>query len=152
MRAFIVMKLCEPMRSRRLPSLFRRKTPCLLEELKKADWRPSPKTDADEQCEFPYQPEGWGQAYRFIALRYQKKDETRKEQYQLFETPEYVYRAFVTDMKEAIYVLVWVYDQRAGAENLIKEANNDAGLAAHPSREWAANCSGLGVAANAKLR
>jgi Transposase DDE domain group 1 len=117
-----------------------RKTPRLLEELKKADWRPSPKTDADEQCEFPYQPEGWGQAYRFIALRYQKKGETRKEQYQLFETPEYVYRAFVTDMKEAIYVLVWVYDQRAGAENLIKEANNDAGLAAHPSREWAANC------------
>jgi Transposase DDE domain group 1 len=32
------------------------------------------------------------------------------------------------------------YDQRAGAENLIKEANNDAGLAAHPSGQWAANC------------
>lgn len=27
-----------------------------------------------------------------------------------------------------------------GAENLIQEANNDAGLAAHPSRQWAANC------------
>src|SRR2546425_11080601 len=26
------------------------------------------------------------------------------------------------------------------AENLIKEANNDAGLAAHPSRRWAMNC------------
>jgi len=33
-----------------------------------------------------------------------------------------------------------VYNQRAGAENLIKEANNDAGLAAHPSEQWAANC------------
>jgi hypothetical protein len=43
-------------------------------------------------------------------------------------------------MKEAIDLLVWVYNQRAGAENLIKEANNDAGLAAHPSRQWAANC------------
>src|SRR6266853_1199213 len=31
-------------------------------------------------------------------------------------------------------------NQRAGAENLIKEANNDAGLAAHPSRRWATNC------------
>jgi Transposase DDE domain group 1 len=78
---------------------------------------------------------------RFIALRYEKKDDTPKEQYQLFETPEYIYRVFVTNMKEPIYLLVWVYNQRAGAENLIKEANNDAGLAAHPSRQWAANCA-----------
>ena len=117
-----------------------RKTPRLLEELEKAGWRPSPKTDADEQCEFRYQPEGWGKAYRFIALRYEKKDEAPKEQYQLLETAEYIYRVFVTDMKDEIDLLVWHYDQRAGAENLIKEANNDAGLAAHPSRQWAANC------------
>jgi hypothetical protein len=32
------------------------------------------------------------------------------------------------------------HSQRAGAENLIKEANNDAGLAAHPPRRWATNC------------
>jgi hypothetical protein len=32
-----------------------------------------------------------------------------------------------------------VYNQRAGAENLIKEANNDAGLAAHPSRRFDVN-------------
>jgi Transposase DDE domain group 1 len=117
-----------------------RKTSRLLEELKKADWRLSPKTDADEQCEFKYQPEGWAKAHRFIALRYQKRDEAPKEQYQLWETPEYIYRVFVTDMKDAIELLVWVYNQRAGAENLIKEANNDAGLAAHPSHQWAANC------------
>jgi hypothetical protein len=117
-----------------------RKTSRLLEELQKADWRPSPKTDADGPCEFRYQPEGWGKVYRFIALRYQKKQEARKEQYQLWETPEYIYRVFVTDMKGAIDLLVWVYNQRAGAENLIKEANNDAGLAAHPSQQWAANC------------
>jgi hypothetical protein len=47
---------------------------------------------------------------------------------------------FVTDIPEAIELLVWFYNQRAGAENLIKEANNDAGLAAHPSRRWAMNC------------
>ena len=43
-------------------------------------------------------------------------------------------------MQESIDLLVWFYNQRAGAENLIKEANNDAGLAAHPSRRWAMNC------------
>ena len=119
-----------------------RKTSRLLERLQTADWKPSPKTDADEQCEFRYQPEGWGQAYRFIALRYQNKEKSHqeREQYQLFDTPEYTYRVFVTDMERAIDLLVWFYNQRAGAENLIKEANNDAGLAAHPSRRWATNC------------
>jgi Transposase DDE domain group 1 len=37
-----------------------RKTSRLLERLQTAEWKPSPKTDADEQCEFLYQPEGWG--------------------------------------------------------------------------------------------
>jgi Transposase DDE domain group 1 len=116
------------------------KTSRLREELEKARWKPSPKTDADEQCEFKYQPEGWGKAYRFIALRYEKKDESPKEQYQLMETADYIYRVFVTNLEDAIELLVWFYDHRAGAENLIKEANNDAGLATHPSRQWAANC------------
>jgi len=118
------------------------KTRRLLEELQQAHWKPSPKTDADEQCEFWYQPEGWGKAYRFIALRYRKQTQTReeREQYQLFDSPQYTYRVFVTDMRDAIDLLVWLYNQRAGAENLIKEANNDAGLAAHPSRRWAMNC------------
>src|SRR5438045_8618964 len=44
-------------------------------------------------------------------------------------------------MTEAIYMMTWFYNQRAGAENLIKEANNDAGLAAHPSARWAMNCN-----------
>jgi hypothetical protein len=120
------------------------KTPRLLEELKSAHWKRSPRTDADQQCEFWYQPQGWGLAYRFIALRYEKKPEPKKkeepEQYQLFETLEYTYRVFVTCMDDPIDVLVWFYRQRATAENLIKEANNDAGLAAHPSQRWAMNC------------
>ena len=35
--------------------------------------------------------------------------------------------------------MVWFYNQRGGAENLIKEANNDAGLAAHPSGRFDVN-------------
>jgi len=44
-------------------------------------------------------------------------------------------------MKESVDLLVWFYNRRAGAENLIKEANNDAGLAAHPSGRWTMNCN-----------
>ena len=121
-----------------------RKTSRLVDELKAADWKRSPQTDADGQCEFRYQPDGWGKAHRFIALRYPKKPKPRTaeepEQYQLFDTPEYSYRVFVTNMKDAIALLAWFYNQRAGAENLIKEANNDAGLTAHPSGRWAMNC------------
>ena len=122
-----------------------RKTSRLLNKLKAADWKPSRRTDADGQCEFSYQPEGWGKAYRFIALRYEKEPEPKEadqaEQYQLFDTAEYRYRVFVTSMKDSIDLLTWFYNQRAGAENLIKEANNDAGLAAHPSGRWAMNCN-----------
>ena len=122
-----------------------RKTSRLVEELKAAVWQGSPRTDADGQCEFRYQPEGWGKAHRFLALRYQKQPPAsapeEPEQYQLFDTTEYRYRVFVTNMTEAIYMLAWFYNQRAGAENLIKEANNDAGLAAHPSARWTMNCN-----------
>jgi hypothetical protein len=119
-----------------------RKTARLVEELEQADWKPSPKTDADEQCEFVYQPDGWNQAYRFIALRYAKDEEHEPDdevQYQLFDTRPYNYRVFVTNLKDPIPLVVWFYNQRAGAENLIKEANNDAGLAAHPSARFDVN-------------
>jgi hypothetical protein len=93
-----------------------RKTSRLVEELKAADWKRSPRTDADGQCEFPYQPEGWRKAYRFIALRYEKKPKPQAagepEQYQLFDTPEYSYRVFVTSLPDPIDRSVWFYNQR----------------------------------------
>ena len=120
-----------------------RKTPRLVEELRRAEWKPSPQTDGDAQCEFHYRPDGWSKEYRFVALRYEKKREEveaeETEQYQLFETSQYKYRAFVTDFSEPIDFVVWFYNQRGGAENLIKEANNDAGLTAHPSGRFDVN-------------
>lgn len=73
-----------------------------------------------------------------MALRYLKKAKpaAENEQYQLFDTPKYIYRVFVTDLDAPIDVAVRFYRLRAGADNLIKEANNDAGLAAHPSARW----------------
>jgi hypothetical protein len=66
-------------------------------------------------------------------------DAEESQQYQLFETSQYKYRVFVTDFSDPIYFVVWFYNQRGGAENLIKEANNDAGLAAHPSGRFDVN-------------
>jgi hypothetical protein len=120
-----------------------RKTVRLVEQLRQAEWKPSPKTDGDAECEFLYQPDGWKKAYRFVALRYEKTreemDAEETEQYQLFETSQYKYRVFVTNFSEPIDFVVWFYNQRGGAENLIKEANNDAGLAAHPSGRFDVN-------------
>jgi len=120
-----------------------RKTSRLVEQLHQAVWKPSPKTDGDAECEFRYQPDGWEKEYRFVALRYEKAPEEMEpeeaEQYQLFETSQYKYRVFVTDFSESIDFVVWFYRQRGGAENLIKEANNDAGLAAHPSHRFDVN-------------
>jgi hypothetical protein len=120
-----------------------RKTSRLLEHLRQAEWKPSKKTDAGWECEFHYQPDGWKKPYRFVALRYEKACEELEpeetEQYQLFATSQYKYRVFVTDLTDPIYFVVWFYNQRGGAENLIKEANNDAGLAAHPSGRFDVN-------------
>ncbi|MBA2688842.1 MAG: IS1380 family transposase [Gemmatimonadaceae bacterium] len=120
-----------------------RKTARLVEQLRQAEWKESKKTDAGWECEFRYQPDGWSQPYRFVALCYEKAREEMEpeetEQYQLFETSQYKYRVFVTDLSEPIDFVVWFYNQRGGAENLIKEANNDAGLAAHPSGRFDVN-------------
>src|SRR5439155_9446776 len=93
-------------------------------------------------------------AHRFLALRYdkaarKKKNDKKKnkktsdakeaEQYQLFDTAPYEYRVFVTNSKGSIAFLTWFYRQRAGAENLIKEANNDPGLTAYPSDRFNMN-------------
>ena len=124
-----------------------RKTARLLEQLRQADWKPSPNTDADAQCEFRYQPDGWKAAFRFVALRYDEPEEESAEegaveQYQLFACGRVKYRVFVTDIEDQpIDWVAWFYNRRAGAENLIKEANNDAGLAAHPSGRFAMNAN-----------
>src|SRR2546427_703875 len=108
------------------------KTPRLVEELQAARWTGSPRTDADGQCEFRYQPEGWGRAYRFVALRYVKKPKPNKlnepEQYQLFDTPQYSYRVFVTNLDAPIDVVVGSYRQRAGGGESDQRSQQRCGL------------------------
>jgi len=58
-----------------------RKTSRLVEQLRHAEWKLSPKTDGDAECEFHYQPDGWKKPYRFVALRYEKaREETEPEE------------------------------------------------------------------------
>src|SRR5438552_29661 len=108
------------------------KTSRLVEELQAARWTGSPRTDADGQCEFRYQPEGWGRAYRFVALRYVKKPKPNKlnepEQYQLFDTPQYSYRVFVTNLDAPIDVVVGFYRQRAGGGESDQRSQQRCGL------------------------
>ncbi|MFN0101401.1 MAG: transposase [Bryobacteraceae bacterium] len=115
-----------------------RKTARPVAALNAADWRPSPNTDADAGCEFSYRPDGWKREFRFVALRYDETErpaeEEPAEQYQLFAYGAVTYRVFVTNFEtEPVGFVTGFYRGRASAENLIKESNNDAGLAAHPS-------------------
>jgi hypothetical protein len=81
------------------------RTARLVEELRQAEWKPSPKTDADAECEFRYQPDGWSKPYRFVALRCEKtryeQEAEEPEQYRWFETSRYKYRVFVTDFQQS---------------------------------------------------
>src|SRR5206468_7471626 len=92
-----------------------RKTSRLVEELRQAQWKASPKTDADAECEFRYQPDGWSKPYRFVALRKQKPREELEaeavEQYPLPETRQYTSRVSATDTSPPTYFVVWFYGQ-----------------------------------------
>ena len=83
-----------------------RKTAAMLNQLRKADWKPSPDTDADFECEFRHQPDGWKQEFRSVALRYnhveedEDNEEAPVEQYQLFACGKVKYRVFVTDIED----------------------------------------------------
>ena len=54
--------------------LVARKTPRLVDELQAATWKGSKDTDADFECEFGYQAEGWDKAFRFVGLRYDQRE------------------------------------------------------------------------------
>jgi len=96
-----------------------------------------------EEAEFNdclYQPTGWGQACRFVAMRIPKKPEETKSQAQqeLFEEDPYTYRIFCTNLRGKAHELIERYDKRADAENLIGEVKQE-GLAAIPSGKFKNN-------------
>jgi hypothetical protein len=87
-----------------------RKTSRLVDELKAAIWQGSLCTDADGQCEFRYQPEGWGASRSVPRPALPQAAPTEEppkspSNTSCLDTPEHRYRVFVTNMTDAIYLL-----------------------------------------------
>ena len=123
--------------------LVAQKTSALVRELEGADWKKW--AGSGGVCEFWYQPDGWGQRRRFVAVRYAVKQEP-SDQYQLFATEQWKYRVFVTNRGEEKRAICCDYDGRATAENYIKEGCNDAGFAVLSGHQFKANQNYLQMA------
>lgn len=103
-------------------------------------WYKVKKKDVIEYNECLYQPMGWEQACRFVAMRIPKDapGEGETVQLELLEDSKYKYRIFVTNLMKRPHKVILEYDKRADAENLIGEAKRE-GLAAIPSSKFANN-------------
>jgi len=88
-----------------------------------------------------YQPGGWDQPCRFIAMRVpkeQKHPSGQAQQCMLFEDDNYLYRIFCTNLAGKAHHVVIKYDQRADVENLVGEAKRE-GLDMIPSAKFKNN-------------
>ncbi len=84
-----------------------------------------------------YQPQGWNQPYRFVAMRI-RKDQLGDRQLKLLESENYVLREFVTNERGRPHIVIDDYDKRADVENLIAESQKE-GLLAIPSKRFQTN-------------
>jgi hypothetical protein len=88
-----------------------------------------------------YQPDGWLQPVRFVAMRMAKKKKSVKDQLvqcELFEDDRYTYRIFCTDLRRKAHKVIADYDKRADVENLVGESKRE-GLDAIPSNQFKSN-------------
>ena len=88
-----------------------------------------------------YQPGGWKQPCRFVAMRFvkeQKRGSNQPQQTVLFEDDKYTYRIFCTNLAGAAHQVIAEYDKRADVENLVGEAKRE-GLDMIPSAKFKNN-------------
>ena len=88
-----------------------------------------------------YQPGGWDQPYRFVAMRIpieQRQPSKQPQQCVLFEDDKYTYRIFCTNLAGAAHQIIVAYDKRADVENLVGEAKRE-GLDMIPSAKFKNN-------------
>jgi hypothetical protein len=103
-------------------------------------YRPRKREDAEYNTCY-YQPTGWEQAMRFVAMRIpreKKRGSSQPVQCQLFEDDRYVYRIFCTNLAGKAHKVIDQYDSRADVENLVGEAKRE-GLGAIPSARFKNN-------------
>jgi hypothetical protein len=88
-----------------------------------------------------YQPSGWLQPIRFVAMRMPIEKKVVKDQFvqcELFEDDRYKYRIFCTDLQRKAHKVIAEYDKRADVENLVGESKRE-GLDAIPSSRFKNN-------------
>jgi hypothetical protein len=88
-----------------------------------------------------YQPGGWEQPCRFVAMRIAKEQTPPSKQPQqcvLFEDDKYTYRIFCTNLAGSAHPIIIEYDKRADVENLVGEAKRE-GLDMIPSAKFKSN-------------
>lgn len=93
--------------------------------------------DQYEYNECTYQPIGWEQPVRFVAMRI-REDQRGDRQLKLLDSEKFIYRVFVTNTNARAHQVIDDYDQRADVENLIGEAQRE-GLLAIPSKKFQAH-------------
>jgi len=105
-----------------------------------AEWYKAGREETVEYNECLYQPMGWEQACRFVAMRIPKEEleAAGPVQLELLEDTRYKYRIFVTSLPQKPHQVIKEYDKRADAENLIGEAKQE-GLEALPSNKFMCN-------------
>jgi hypothetical protein len=88
-----------------------------------------------------YQPFGWENPCRFVAMRIPKESDSPPNgplQYELFDDDRYTYRIFCTNLLAKPHEVIGKYDKRADVENLIAEAKRE-GVDAIPSAKFKNN-------------
>jgi hypothetical protein len=88
-----------------------------------------------------YQPGGWGQPCRFVAMRIPKDlkhASNQPQQGMLFEDDRYTHRIFCTNLVGKAHHVIAEYDKRADVENLVGEAKRE-GLDMIPSAKFKNN-------------
>ena len=88
-----------------------------------------------------YQPGGWEQPCRFVAMRIAKglnQPSKQPQQCVLFEDDKYTHRIFCTNLAGNAHQIIAEYDKRADVENLVGEAKRE-GLDMIPSSKFKNN-------------
>lgn len=102
-------------------------------------WYQPNKKQACEYNSCVYQPQGWEEPVRFVAMRMPKENiKDQNTQYELFEEDKYTYRIFSTDLRQKAHKVITLYDKRADVENLVGESKRE-GLDAIPSSRFKNN-------------